>query len=45
MVAISWISAFVSRELAELERSWDSFARRQGWFEMWTFAGRDDMAV
>lgn len=39
MVAISWISCFVSRALVACDRSWESLARRQGWREMCTFGG------
>lgn len=38
---ISWMSALVSRGLVFAERSWESFAWRQGWVETWTFEGRD----
>lgn len=38
---ISWTSALVSRGLVLAERSWESFAWRQGWVETWTFEGRD----
>jgi hypothetical protein len=43
--AISWISAFVSPALAELERSMESLAWRQGWVERCTFGGRDMWAM
>jgi hypothetical protein len=38
---ISWIKAFVSRALAELDRSMESLAWRHGWVERCTFGGRD----
>jgi hypothetical protein len=39
IVAISLTSVFVSRALVDFDRSWESFARRQGCFEMCTLAG------
>lgn len=33
--AISCTKFLVSRALVSLERSWESFARRHGWVEMW----------
>lgn len=39
--AISWIKAFASRALAELDRRRESLAWRQGWAERCTFGGRD----
>ena len=42
---ISWMSAFVSRGLVLAERSWESFAWRQGWVETWIFEGRDMVDV
>lgn len=41
IVAISSTSALVSRGEVLAERSWESFAWRQGWVEMWTLGGRD----
>jgi hypothetical protein len=38
--AISWIRAFVSRALAELERRRESLAWRHGCVERCTFGGR-----
>lgn len=38
---ISWMRALVSRGLVLAERSWESFAWRQGWVETWMFGGRD----
>jgi hypothetical protein len=45
--AISFTRAFVSREVVDEERSWESFACRQGCLETWTLGGRgvDDMVV
>ena len=40
--AISWTSAFVSRELVVLDRSWLSLARRLGCCETWTLGGSDE---
>lgn len=42
---ISWMSALVSRGLVLAERSWESFAWRQGWVETWMFEGRDMVDV
>jgi hypothetical protein len=39
IVAISLTSVLVSRALVDLDRSWESFARRHGCFEMCTLAG------
>lgn len=39
--AISWIKAFVSRALAELDLRRESLAWRHGWVERCTFGGRD----
>jgi hypothetical protein len=39
IVAISLTSVLVSRALVDFDRSWESFARRQGCFEMCTLAG------
>ena|SRR5271168_3293022 len=39
IVAISLTSVFVSRALVDFDRSWESFTRRQGCFEMCTLAG------
>ncbi|KAL9575869.1 MAG: hypothetical protein Q9212_007616, partial [Teloschistes hypoglaucus] len=39
MRAISWTNVFVPRALVSLERSCESFARRQGWVEIWTLVG------
>lgn len=41
--AISCTRAFVSFEEVDTERSWESFAWRQGCLEMWTLDGREDM--
>lgn len=41
--AISFTRAFVSRDEVDEERSWESFAWRQGCLETWTFGGRLDM--
>lgn len=41
--AISLTRAFVSREVVEADRSWESFAWRQGCLETWTLAGRGDI--
>jgi hypothetical protein len=38
---ISWIKAFVSRALAELDRRRESLAWRHGCVERCTFGGRD----
>lgn len=43
--AISSTSALVSRGVVLWERSWESFAWRQGWAEIWTFGGRDIVRV
>lgn len=40
---ISWTNALTSLEGVLFDRSWLSFARRQGWSETWTFFGRVDM--
>ena len=45
MVAIWLIREAVSLELVALDRSWLSFARREGWLEMWTLLGRDAMMM
>ena len=37
---ISWIRVVVSRVEVEWERSWESFARTQGWEERWIFGGK-----
>jgi len=42
MVEMSWISWVVSLEVVDFERSWESLARRQGCFDMWTFGGREE---
>jgi hypothetical protein len=39
IVAISLTSVFVSLALVDFDRSWESFTRRQGCFEMCTLAG------
>lgn len=39
--AMSWTKVLVSRALASLDRSWESFARRQGWVEIWTLVSMD----
>lgn len=41
-VVISETRALVSREEVACERSWESFARRQGCEETWTFGGRGE---
>ena len=41
---MSWTRRFVSRALVSLERSWDSFALRQGCREMWTLARSADIS-
>ena len=45
MRATSWTSDFVSRAFASLDRSWESLARRHGWDETCTLAGRDEEAI
>ena len=45
MRAISWTKDLVSRALAALDRSWESFARRHGWVETWTLAGSVEEAI
>lgn len=45
MRAISWTKDLVSRALAALDRSWESFARRHGWVETWTLNGSDEEAI
>ena len=45
MVAISLTKLRVSRVEVDWERSWDSLALRQGWDEMWTFLGREDIMM
>lgn len=42
---ISWTRALVSLDVVVAERSWESFARRQGWVETWTLEGREAMIV
>ena len=42
---ISWIKAFVSRALAEFDRSRESLAWRHGWVERCTFGGREKAAM
>lgn len=39
--AISCTRVLVSRGLVLADRSWESFAWRQGWVEIWTFAGSE----
>lgn len=41
MTESSWISDLTSRALTDLERSWLSLARRQGWLETWTLGGTE----
>ena len=38
---ISWTYFCVSRVLGDLARSWDNFALKLGWVEMWTLAGSE----
>jgi len=42
---MSWTSAFVSLAVVVEERSWLSFARRQGWVERWMFEGREVVMI
>lgn len=42
---ISWTRTLVSLDVVVAERSWESFARRQGWVETWTLEGREAMIV
>lgn len=45
MEEISCTRALVSRGFAVWERSWESFAWRQGWVEMWMFWGWDIIGI
>lgn len=42
---ISWTRVLVALGVVEEERSWESFARRQGWVETWTLEGREATIV
>lgn len=42
---ISLMRVLTSRAVVEVERSWESLAWRQGWVEMWTLGGREDIVM
>ena len=45
MVAISLTRLRVSRVDVDWERSWESLALRQGWEDIWTLVGREDIVI
>lgn len=40
---MSWTNDLTSFAGVPLDRSWLNLARKQGWFETWTFFGRVDI--